>query len=87
MEATGGWVELVRVREPAKLGLFKSLLEASAIEHVIEGEAVQGLFPFAAPGFFHDRGLGAVLRVRAEDLDDARRLIEEQDAGEPEADS
>ena len=71
-------VELLRIREPARLGLYESLLNGAGIEYVVEGEAVQGLFPFAGPGFFLGRGMGAVLRVRPEDLEDARRLLEEQ---------
>lgn len=78
MDAPSPWVELIRVREPARLGILRSVLEAADIEHLVEGEQVQGLFPMATPGFFMDRGLGVVLRVRREDLDDARRLIEEQ---------
>lgn len=71
-------VELLRIREPSRLGLYESLLTGAGIEYVIEGEAVQGLFPFASPGFFLGRGMGAVLRVRPEDLEDARRLLVEQ---------
>ncbi|MFP3941670.1 MAG: putative signal transducing protein [Thermoanaerobaculia bacterium] len=71
-------VELVRIREPARMGIYESLLTGAGIEYVVEGEAVQGLFPFASPGFFLGRGMGAVLRVRPEDLEDARRLLEEQ---------
>jgi len=78
MEERAQWVELVRIREPARLGILRSVLESAGIEHLVEGEQVQGLFPMATPGFFLDRGMGAVLRVRPEDLDDARRLIEEQ---------
>lgn len=72
------FVELLRIREPARLGIYESLLTGAGIEYVVEGEAVQGLFPFASPGFFLGRGMGAVLRVRPEDLEDARRLLEEQ---------
>lgn len=71
-------VELIRIREPARMGLYESLLTGAGIEYVVEGEAVQGLFPFASPGFFLGRGMGAVLRVRPEDLEDARRLLEEE---------
>lgn len=83
------FVELVRIREPARQGLYESLLNGAGIEYVVEGEAVQGLFPFASPGFFLGRGMGAVLRVRPEDLEDARRILEEQaplpdDEDEPE---
>lgn len=72
------WVELVRVREPARLSILRSVLESAGIEHLVEGEQVQGLFPMATPGFFLDRGMGAVLRVRPEDLEEARSVIEEQ---------
>lgn len=80
MRETGGeaWVELVRVHEPVLLGLVKSLLDAAGIDYVVEGEDVQNLFPVATPGFFMDRGLGVLIRVRPEDLEDARRALEEQ---------
>lgn len=77
-EERGGWVELVRVREPARLGILRSVLEAAGIEHRVDGEQVQGLFPMAAPGFFLDRGMGAVILVRPEDVEDARGVIEER---------
>jgi hypothetical protein len=32
----------------------------------------------ASSGFFMDRGLGVVIRVRPEDLEDARHALEEQ---------
>ena len=75
-EGDGGWVELVQVHEPARLGLLQSLLDSAGIEYRVEGDAVQGLFPVATPGFFHHRGLSAVLHVRAEDLEEARALLE-----------
>jgi hypothetical protein len=77
-EARREWVELVRVREPARLGILRSVLEAAGVEHLVEGEQVQGLFPMATPGFFLDRGMGAVILVRPEDEGDARTLIEER---------
>jgi hypothetical protein len=77
MAAAGSdWVELVQVREPARLGLLQSLLDSAGIEYRVEGEAVQGLFPVTTPGFFHHRGLSAVIHVRPEDLEDARELLE-----------
>lgn len=77
MDATegGGWVELVEVREPARLGLLKSVLDSAGIEHRVAGEEVQGLFPVATTGFFHARGLSAVIHVRHKDLDAARELL------------
>jgi hypothetical protein len=85
MPATGGgegggeaWVEVARVHDPALVGLVRSVLDAAGIEHVAEGEAVQGVLPVASPGFFMDRGLGVVIRVRPEDLEDARHALEEQ---------
>jgi hypothetical protein len=76
--AVSGWAELLQVREPARLGLLKSLLDSAGIEYRVEGEEVQGLFPVTSTGFFHPRGLGAVIHVRAEDLDDARALLESE---------
>lgn len=82
MAASGSdWVELVQVHEPARLGLLQSLLDSAGIEHRVEGEAVQGLFPVATPGFFHHRGLSAVIHVHPEDLEDARGLLETQVEG------
>lgn len=77
------WVELVQVREPARLGILRSVLDSAEIEHQVVGEQVQGLFPMATPGFFLDRGMGAVIRVRPEDLEDARRMIEERVEEDP----
>lgn len=78
MDDRDPWVELVRIREPARLSILRSVLDSAEIEHLVEGEQVQGLFPMATPGFFMDRGLGVVIRVRREDFEDARRLLEEQ---------
>lgn len=72
------WVEVARVHDPARLGLVKSLLEAAGIDYVTVGEDVQNLFPVTTPGFFLDRGLGVVIRVPPEALDEARRALEEQ---------
>lgn len=83
-ESESEWVELLRVREPARLGILRSVLESAGIEHQVVGEQVQGLFPMATPGFFLDRGMGAVIRVRPADLDDARQLLEEQETDAPE---
>jgi len=88
MDETGqgaAWVEVARVHDPARVGLVRSVLDAAGIEHVAEGEAVQGVLPVAVPGFFYDRGLGVVIRVRPEDLEDARSALEEQpvEADEP----
>lgn len=70
-------MELVQVHDPARLGLVKSLLDSARIDYVTVGEDVQNLFPVITPGFFMDRGLGAVIRVRPEELEDARRALEE----------
>jgi len=72
------WVELVQVREPARLGLLRSLLDSAGIEYRVEGEEVGGLFPVATPGFFHHRGLSPVIHVRPKDLEDARALLATQ---------
>lgn len=74
-------MELVQVHDPARLGLVQSLLAAAGIEYLTEGEDVQNVFPMASPGFFMGRGLGVVIRVRPEDLEDARRALEEQAEG------
>lgn len=86
-ESEAEWVELLRVREPARLSILRSVLESAEIEHQVVGEQVQGLFPMATPGFFLDRGMGAVIRVRPEDLDDARQVVEEQVEDLPAEDS
>lgn len=80
MDETGGaaWIEVARVHDPALVGLVRSVLDAAGIDYVTEGEAVQGVLPVAVPGFFKDRGLGVVIRVRPEDLEDARQALEEQ---------
>lgn len=80
MSESGGvaWIEVARVHDPARVGLVKSVLSSAGIDYLTEGEAVQGVLPVAVPGFFMDRGLGVVIRVRPEDLEDARHALEEQ---------
>lgn len=81
-----GWVEVARVHDPARVGLVRSVLDSAGIDYLTEGEAVQGVLPVAVPGFFMDRGLGVVIRVRPEDLEDARHALEEQEVEPDEPD-
>ncbi len=90
MSATGGdeaWVELLQTHDMAELGLAQSVLTSANVPFVVEGESSLGLFPLTTPGFFGKRGLGAVVRVRREDLEEARALLAEVTAeSEPEED-
>ncbi|HEX6199179.1 MAG TPA: DUF2007 domain-containing protein [Thermoanaerobaculia bacterium] len=88
VDSRGGeaWVEVARVHDPARVGLVRSVLDSAGIDYLTEGEAVQGVLPVAVPGFFMDRGLGVVIRVRPEDLEDARHALEEQAIGPDEPD-
>jgi len=75
-EDDGPFVELLQTHDLAELGLAKSILASADIPFLVDGESSLGLFPLTTPGFFGKRGLGAVVRVRREDLDEARELLE-----------
>lgn len=66
---------LVQTSDPAYLSFVRSLLESADIPFHVDGEQTQGLYPVPIPGFFHDRGLAAAVRVRAEDLEEAKDLL------------
>ncbi len=83
-EDEGPYVELLQTHDLAELGLAKSILASADIPFLVDGETSLGLFPLTTPGFFGKRGLGAVVRVRREDLEEARALLEEAVAQAPE---
>ena len=69
-------VELLQTSDLGELQLVKSLLESAEIPFTVEGESVLQTLPVRTPGFFKGRGLAAVVRVRPEDLEEARELLE-----------
>ena len=79
----GPFVELLQTHDMAELGLAKSILASADIPFLVDGEGSLGLFPLTTPGFFGKRGLGAVLRVRREDLEEARAVLEEATGSAP----
>ncbi len=71
-------VDLLRTPDIAQLAVIKSLLESSGIPFTIFGEEGLHTFPLSmAGGFFNPSALGAVIRVRRQDLPAARQLLEE----------
>ena len=68
-------VELLQTSDLGELQLVKSLLDSARIDYFVEGESVLQTLPVSTPGFFRGRGLAAVVRVRPEDLEEARDLL------------
>lgn len=67
--------ELLQTSNLGELQLVKSLLDSAEIPYAVEGESVLQTLPVSTPGFFKGRGLAAVVRVRREDLEEARELL------------
>ena len=42
---------------------------------MVDGEGSLQTLPVRTPGFFRGRGLAAIVRVRSEDLEEARALL------------
>ena len=71
-------VELLRTPDIARLAVIRSLLESSGIPFTVFGEEGLRTFPLSmAGGFFNPSAIGAVIRVRRQDLPAARQLLEE----------
>jgi hypothetical protein len=70
-----GFEELLQTSDLGELQLVKGLLDAAEIPFTVDGEGSLQTLPVRTPGFFRGRGLAAVIRVRAEDLDEARALL------------
>ena len=67
---------LLQISDLGELQLVKGLLEATQIPFAVEGESSLQTLPVRTPGFFRGRGLAAVVKVRREDLEEARALLE-----------
>jgi len=71
-------VDLLRTADVAYLAVIKSVLDSAGIPYLVQGEEGLRLIPVSTSlGFFRPDAFGAVVRVRREDLADARSLIEE----------
>jgi hypothetical protein len=71
-------VELLKTQDVAYLMVVKSVLQASGIAFLVQGEEGLHMLPLSlSGGFFNTSAYGAVVRVRAGDLLDAQRLLEE----------
>jgi hypothetical protein len=71
-------VELFSTPDAALLMVIKSMLESARIPYMIQGEEGLRVFPLSlSTGFFNTSAYDAVIRVRLEDLPDAKKLLEE----------
>ena len=71
-------VDLFRTSDIALLMVIKSLLESAGIPFSVQGEEGLHVLPLSFPGaWFDPSAYGAVIRVRKEDLADARKIIED----------
>lgn len=78
-------VELLKTPDIALLMVVKSVLEASGIPFVVQGEEGLHVLPLTfSGGFFNTSAYGAVIRVRRESLADAKRLLGETAAANSE---
>ncbi len=73
-------VPVVRTSDLTELVVLKSLLEAAGIPFSVQGEEGLRLFP-AGGGFFAANAHAAVVRVRSEDLEAVRKLLDAADGG------
>ncbi len=72
---TSDFEELLQTSDLGELQLVKGLLEAAEIPFIVDGEGSLQTLPVRTPGFFRGRGLAAIVRVRSEDLEEARALL------------
>lgn len=71
-------VDFLRTPDVAMLTVVKSLLDSADIPYVVQGEEGLRMFPAGVSGgFFNPSALGAVIRLRREDLEDATQLLTE----------
>jgi hypothetical protein len=70
-------VEVLRTTDLTQLTVIKSLLESAALPFAVQGEEALRMLPLGG-GFFNPKAHAAVLRVRREDLDEVRKLLEER---------
>ncbi len=71
-------VELLKTADIVLLAVVKSMLDSAGIPYLVQGEEGLHVLPLGkAGGFFAPSALGAVIRVRRRDLQDARKMLEE----------
>lgn len=87
METADDLVELFRTADPAKMMVWKSVLESAEIAYVVQGEESLGLNSWGLSGsLFGPSSSGAILLIRREDLEVAGLLFRESiPASDPEA--
>jgi hypothetical protein len=72
---------LLRTSDVALLMIIKSLLDSAGIQYMVQGAEDFRMLPLGSPGgFFNPSALGAAIRVRREDLADARQLLDQNAA-------
>jgi GNAT superfamily N-acetyltransferase len=72
---------VLKTTDPALLPVVRTMLEASGVPHVIQGEAGIGLFPLGAAGTrVTGRATGAIILVPRSRFDEARALLETEAA-------
>jgi len=73
-----GLVAVFRTSSPVQLAVVKSLLESSGIPCVVQGEEGLHLIPLGlSGGLLNPESLGAVIRVRPEDVEAVRQILQE----------
>jgi hypothetical protein len=69
----------LRTTDLMHLAVVKSLLESAGVYFAVQGEEALRLLPIGG-GFFNPNAHAAVLRVRAEDLEEVRKLLDSRTA-------
>lgn len=72
---------LLRTSDVALLMIIKSLLDSGGIQYMVQGAEDFRMLPLGSPGgLFSPSTLGAAIRVRREDLADAKQLLDQNAA-------
>jgi len=70
---------LLKTTDIAQLTVIKSVLDFAGIEYLVQGEEGLRQIPVSWPGgFFGPAAHGAVIRVRREDFEAARSLLDQR---------
>jgi hypothetical protein len=76
-DQAGELVLLVETNDVTLLPVLKSVLEAAAVPHVVQGDEALGLFPISPAGpLFSGRAWAARVLVPREHLEEARALLD-----------
>ena len=74
----GPLVQVYRTADSSLLPVIESVLMGAGIDFLVQGEEGHGLFPLGAIGGGPDqRFLGAIVKVREDDAEKARKVLEE----------